>query len=232
MSDKSRRYFLRQIGKTIPFSVTLSSPQRGASRRDYEVTPRGIDGTYLLASIQSRDYAPSGNQVGLSSKQLGQHRIQLSGLPTPGDAVEALCRQVDPDGFKGKPAQSVALSPESLAADIERLVENLAQPGGRPDDEAPPNMESVARLRAFIDSQPGLVPPAVFSSKDGTVRARWQHGSDRTVHVGFPAIGPLPMTVSFPRTSDYGLVKVNARCIEDSDIPAFCAAIGIRITRG
>ena len=231
MSERSRRYFLRQIGKSIPFSVTLSSPVRGVVRKEYEVIPRGVDGTYLLASVQSRDYGTTGNQIGLSSKAHGQQRMQMAGIPSPGDVVEAMCRMADPEAFKGRPAQAMAASPEGTASEISRLVEALAQPGGRSDDEAPPSQESVARLRAFVDAHNDLVVPAVFSSKDGTVRARWQHGADRTVFVGFPAQGPLPMTVTFPRTGDYGLVKVNARCIEDSDIPSFCATVGIRITR-
>lgn len=231
MSEKSRRYFLRQIGKSIPFTVKLSSPSRGVVHKEYEVIPRGVDGTYLLASVQSRDYGSTGNQIGLSSKGHGEQRLQMAGIPTPGDIVEAVCRMADPDAFKGKAAQAMAASSEGTSSAITKLIEALAQQGGRADDEAPPNQQSVARLRAFVDAHTDLVVPAVFSSKDGTVRARWQHGADRTVFIGFPAQGALPMTVSFPRTSDYGLVRVNARCIEDADIPSFCAAVGIRITR-
>ena len=230
MQDSPKQYFMRRIGKPVPFIVEFSPPVRGVMRREFEITPRGMDGTYLLAGVTSRDFSVKNVATALTSTSLGQVRFQTAGIPTPGDIVEAICRSVSPQSFRGKPEQVIAGGDETVAL-IRQSIEALQKPGGIPEGDAAPAHESILRIMKFAEARPDIVAPAVFSSKDGTLRARWQHGADRTLFVAFPATGPLPLTLSIPRQGNYGMIKVNARCLDDDDIPQFAATVGIRITR-
>ena len=229
MQDSVKKYFIKKINKPVPYTVELKSPIRGVVKREFEVFPLSIDGTIILVEVKVKDFNIKNMQTTMLPVSLGNIKLDIDSFPTPGDVIESICRVVSPEFFKGKPQQ--AIIHDNVLDIVQNTIMDLQKPGGVPNGEKTPNINSIQRLIKFIGSNPNLVPPSVFSSSDGTLRARWTHGSNKSIFVAFPFEGPLPLTISIPRQSDYGMVKVNARCKDDNDIFHFASELGIRMTK-
>lgn len=226
-----RDYFLRRVGKALVWSFEGGGGRYGVPvRRDYSVTPRGVDGGALIAHVSSHDYDASGVRQTRLPNDHGVAKLTLRGLGSASEALEDAARAADPKYFQGHAAAKRG----GAAADAELLEERLRAihtEAGREAGMPPPTAVSVARLRKFFSDTPGLLPPDIFSSKDGTIRARWMDGHDRTLWINFPEKGPLGWSAKVPRSGGYGLRQVNARCIDDQDIVPLAHAIGVRCTR-
>ena len=222
-------YFISRVGKRLVHTADGFRP--GAPpRREYGVTVRGVDGAELLASVVWVDLDREGRKLTPTRSDEKVVRVALRGLDGAAEALEDAARAADPDFFRGRPAPERGTG----AADgqlLDRRIADLAAPEGRGKGEAPPTPASVARLRAFWAASPGLTVPDLFSSEDGTLRARWMNGADRTLWIKFPARDPLAWTASVPRDGAYGLRKINARCMDDQDVIPVAQLLGIRCTR-
>lgn len=222
-----KQYFLSRIGGKLQHSA--DGPRVGM-RRDYEATVRGVDRDTLLASVIWTDIDREGRKVPGSRVEPRSARTLLRGLENPSQVIEDLVRNADPDFYVGKPV--VVRDTGAAEADaIEHRLAQLSTPEGRGQGEATPLTGSVHRLRAFWNATPNLIAPDIFSSADGTLRARWNHGHNRTLWINFSPKGPLGWTASVPRDGNSGLCKVNARCVDEQDILQCAALMGIRCTR-
>lgn len=226
-----KEYFLRRVGKAQLFTFNGGGGQWGMPpRRDYSVTPRGVDGSLVLASVSSHDYDDQGVRLTRVQNEHGSHKVSMSGLGSASEVLEDVARAADPKYFAGQPAPKRG----GGVADgdvVEERLRALATEEGRGQGEPPPAPASAARFRKWWVETPGLLPPELFSSKDGTIRARWMDGHDRTLWINFPDKGPLGWTCSVPRSGGYGLRRLNARCIDDQDIVPLAASIGVRCSR-
>jgi hypothetical protein len=223
-------YFMERVGRKLTHTAQ-GGRAGGHARREYEIIVRGIEPNgILLASVSWMDSDRDGRKLPASRSEVHVARLPLRGLTGPAEALEDIARAVDPGFFTGQPAPKR----NSVGADLDalevRLVE-LADAERRPKGEAAPTAGSVQRLRMFWASTPNMALPDVFSSADGTLRARWNHGHDRTLWVNFPEKGPLGWSASIPRDGNSGMCKMNARCLEDQDILQCAALLGIRCTR-
>ena len=224
-----KAYFQSRVGRKMSWSA--DAVRAGfAARRDYEIVPRGIDGDSLLATVGWTDVDRDGRRIQGSKVEPVVVKVRLRGLDGAAEALEDAAREADPAFFAGRPAPQRGTGAADLQAVEARLAE-LATPEGRADGEAAPLAASVARFRAFWTLVPNLVAPTLFSSKDGTLRGRWNHGHDRMLWVNFPAQGPLGWSLSIPRQGGYGLRKLSARCIDDQDVVPFAEALGVRCTK-
>ncbi len=217
-------------GKTIPF-VLESPPVPRAARRAYTVSPAAVGGGggALRASVSWTDYDRNDMPLGRGGPVVAE--VEPPTGMQPGEAVEEFCRRADPSAFRGRRRSVVPIAQAGAAAEaVARELERLRSPAEREDGHPAPHPGSAARVMAFARSLADLLPPLLFSSKDGTVRARWNSGAERTAFVAFPPDAPLPITVRFPRVGNYGFVQVQCRVVEDGDIPQFLAALGIRVT--
>lgn len=225
-----KAYFLSRVGGKLQLSVDAPRPG-GAMRRDYELVVRGIDRDSLLGSVTWTDIDRDGRKIAGTRSDPVAARASLRGIEDAAAALDDIVRAADPAFFANRPtAKRNTAAAESDA--MERQIAFLSTPEGRTSpDEVAPTPGSAARLRAFWSSTPNLVAPDIFSSKDGTIRARWNHGHDRTLWINFPEKGPLGWSASVPREGRTGLCKMNARCIDDEDILQCALLLGIRCTR-
>lgn len=226
-----RSYFVARIGRTLTWGFEAGAARFGdAHRRDYAITVRGIDGDALVATVESHDFDRDGRRLTRVAREHGPVRVPMGGLSAPIEALEDAARAADPDHFSRSPRAPRGES-ASAAAGIEERLAALDTAEGRAAGEPPPNPGSVARFRRFWSESAGLALPDLFSSRDGTLRARWQDGHERTLWISFPEKGALGWTAQVPRQGGYGLRKMNARCADDRDIVPFAELIGIRCTR-
>ena len=222
-------YFRTRVGKPVTWSFQTGSRRHGeAFRRDYLIVPRGVDRDVLVASVTSHDFDSTGNRTTRTPVDRSPARVSLAGLTDPAAALEELCRAVDPGHFANHPRAKPADAP---VEGLEQRLADLDSSGNRGKDEVAPLPASVARIKRFWTENPGLLLPDVFSSKDGILRARWMEGKDRTAWVNFPATGPLGFSASAPRDGGYGLMKINARCIDDQDVVPTVERLGVRCMR-
>jgi hypothetical protein len=216
--------------KEKPITHNIENPAMSqAHRRTYTVIPMKVSPQKILtARVTWKDF--DRNNVPLTNGGGATHDLDLTSVKSSGEAIEILCRIADPRGFRTSTSTVQDTSWETLE-EVRYALEGLRKPENRNDGEPPPHPDSVSRLLEFMKSRPDIVSPVLFSSKDGTLRARWNHGADRTVFIGFPKDGPLPISVRIPRQGDYGLLNAQARVIEDKDVPQFLALLGVRITK-
>ena len=223
-------YFLERIGRKL-LHVAAGARAGGPARREYEITVRGVEPNgVLLASVLWVDSDRDGRKIPSSRTDPKVARLPLRGLGGPAEALEDIARQADPAFFTGQPAPKR----NSASADVDALdvrLAELADPDSRPKGEAAPTIGSIQRLRAFWAATPNMALPDVFSSELGILRARWNHGHDRTLWVNFPDKGPLGWSASIPREGSSGMCKMNARCLDDQDVLQCAALLGIRCTR-
>lgn len=229
--SETKDYFLRRVGKSLSWSFAGGNGRYGMPhRRDYSITPRGIDGAALIAHVSSHDYDASGVRLTRLPNEHGVAKVLLRGLASASEALEDAARGADAKYFQGQAAPKRG----GAAADAELVEERIRAihtEEGREAGTPPPAPASVARFRRFWAETQGLLPPELFSSKDGVIRARWMDGHERTLWINFPEKGPLGFSTSVPRAGGYGLRKMNARCIDDQDIVPTVLAIGVRCTR-
>lgn len=224
-----KQYFLSRVGASLKLSVDAARPG-GAARRDYELVVRGIERDILLGTVSWTDFDRDGRRFGTRSDPLVA-RTSLRGIENASQALEDIVRVADPTYFVNRPVASRDTASAEADA-LERQIAALSTPEGRTSaDEIAPTPGSAARLRAFWAATPNLVSPDIFSSKDGTIRARWNHGHDRTLWVNFPDKGPLGWSAAIPREGRTGLCKMNARCFDDEDILQCALLLGIRCVR-
>jgi hypothetical protein len=218
-------YFQGRVGRKLPYPVEAIMPGQVA-RRDYEITISGISGDTLLINIAWSDLGRDGKKAFGGTTAPKVVKVKMRGLGKPADALEMAARTADPQFFVGHPPMKIA-DPNSEMNALDVNIAALLTPEGRGADEQEPLTGSIARLRAFMQSTPNILLPQIFSSKDGTIRARWNHGTEKTLWINFPVKGPLGWSVSLPRTGGYGMRKMNARCIEDIDILPMAELLGI-----
>jgi hypothetical protein len=230
MAETPKAYILKRIGKSIKWSVESNGSYGQPYRREYDLMPRGLDGMTLVCTIKAEDFDKLGNRVTHTPMDFGSVSIGIAGLLTPGDLLEEVARHVDPNFFVGKIRQITKAS--GGLAEMDKRIAELDDIKNRPNGELIPTHESVERLRKFWTENPNLVPPDIFSSKDGVIRGRWQDGANKTIWLSFQATGPMGITISIPRNGNYGLMRVNLRCIDDQDIIPIAQQLGIRCTRG
>lgn len=230
MAETPKAYILKRIGKSIKWSVNGNGSYGQPYRREYDIMPRGLDGMTFICTIQAEDLDKLGNRVTHTPKDFGSISIGIAGLLTPGDVLEEVARHVDPEFFRGTTRKVTKIS--GGFAEMDKRISELDDIKNRPNGELIPTKESVERLKKFWNENPNLVPPDIFSSKDGVIRGRWQDGANKTFWLSFQDKGPMGITVSIPREGDYGLMRVNLRCIDDQDIIPIVQKLGIRCMRG
>ena len=223
-----KSYFHARIGRTLTWSFEGGSGRFGEPfRREYSYVIIVSEHDSLSAKVCSNDFDKAGRKLTRVDHEYGAVSVSTSGVLTPVQALEDLARAADPAYFERHPR--VERSQQADSADgIEAKLKALEQPESRGKGEAPPLPASVERFRKFWAENAGLFMPEVFSSKDGSLRARWQDGHDRTLWINFPDKGPLGWSVSVPRQGASGLRRMNARCPDDQDIVPFAAALGVR----
>lgn len=222
-----KSFFSARIGKSLSWAFQPPGGQRFGvpSRRDYSAKVVGLDGDTLVCAVTSVDFDAQGRKTSRVPGDHGVVRVPLKELSQPVEALEEAARLSDPQIFVNSPRAQKA---EAAAEDIEARVRAVSVGQG----ESPPRPESVARFRKFWAENPGLALPELFSSKDGTLRARWQDGHDRTLWINFPPDGPLGWSAGVPRQGGYGLRRINARCNDDQDVVWFAEAAGVRCRAG
>ncbi len=231
MSQTPKDYLLRRIGRPQAFPFR-GVPGRWSmpDRRDYSVTVRGMNGLVAIAEVTAMDVGADGKPLLPSPRALPSVHAGIADCTTPAEALEEICRTADPEYFAQSP-RAERSSRGKPWEELEVRIASLSEAANRADGEAAPAAESVERFRAFRDSQPLLILPDVFSSREGALRARWQDGHDRSFWLSFAPKGPLGWTCSVPRKGDSGFCRINGRCIDDRDIPQAASSLGVRITR-
>lgn len=226
----TKPYFLARIGRSLTYAGEASRPSL-PPRRDYSIVPRGVDGSFLLATVSWQDVGRNGRKIPGRRGEAPIQRVSLRGLNGPAEALEDLARAADPEFFAGTAPPVRDVGAADADAIRKRLAE-LATVEGRGGDEIAPADWSVSRFMAFWNSHPNLIVPDIFSSKDGTLRARWNHGHDRMLWVNFPEKGPLGWSASFPRSGASGFRKMNARCFDEQDVIPCAELLGIKCSKG
>ena len=82
----------------------------------------------------------------------------------------------------------------------------------------------------MIQKNPRLIIPEFFCDKEGIIRARWNHGANKTLWLNFPNKVPLGISLHIPKEKNDGLIKMNAKCIDDNDVVYIVENLGIKIT--
>lgn len=224
-----KAYFLSRT--SVPMKWVGTAHRAGLPpQRHFAITPRGVDRDELLASVDWQDHDRDGRPLPGTHGEGRQVRVTLRGFTEAIDVLESAARQADPAFFVGQAAlvRDTATADEAV---VEQRLAELATQEARPNGEPPPMPGSVARFRVFWRAIPNLIPPDLFCTADGNLRARWQHGHDRTLWVNFPADGLLGFSLAIPREGNTGLCKMNARCQQDGDILQVATALGVRCIR-
>lgn len=225
-----KTYFAARVGRSMVWSFEGGSGRFDvAHRREYTIRIMAVGRGTLSAEVSAHDFDRSGGRLTRVPTGLGTVKVPLEGLSTtPIEALEDAARAADPPYFEHHPRAHRAGAAGDAADSIDGRLRALDAPESRGKGEAQPNPASVERFRRFWAATPGLFMPEVFSSKDGTVRARWQDGHDRTLWINYPAAGPLGWSAAVPRVGSSGLRRMNARCPDDQDIIPMAGLLGIR----
>ncbi len=227
--DALKSYFQTRVGRKMSFDVEAGNAGPIA-KRGYEITVRGLKADVVMFTVEWADYDREGRKsFGGSSEQKVAH-VSMKGKSDPTAMLETAAREADPSFFLTRPPMRSS-DPGADSGELEKGIMDLMVPENRGKGEIAPLPGSVARLRAFHGSVPNLVAPQIFSSTDGTIRARWNHGPDKTLWINFPEKGALGWSVSIPRVGGYGMRKMNARCADEQDILAFASMMGISCVR-
>ena len=196
-------------------------------RRDYTITVKVVDRDTMSAEVTAHDFDRKGVRETRVPSDYGVAKIPLKDLPTPIAALEEFARAANPDYFVTHPRAQY-----SAAADagdtLDGRLRAIEAVENRGKGETEPNPASVERFRKFWASNSNLFLPELFSSKDGTIRARWMDGHDKTLWINFPITGPLGWSASLPRGNASGLRRLNARSPDDQDIIPLATLLGIR----
>jgi hypothetical protein len=220
-----KSYFIQREGKTLAFSFEGGGGRSNLPhRRDYEITPKGISGELLVANVMAHDFDQSGRRISKMKKNYGIVSLPLKGLDNPTSVLDEVVRLADPGYFSNRPRVERRLNPTDV---VEAAMASLFLEENREKGEISPRTASVDRFRRFWSKQVNVVPPTLFSSSDGTLRARWVDGASRTLWVNFPDKGPLGWSIAVPRDGDTGMMKVSARCLDDQDILSAARLLGV-----
>jgi len=229
MSQTPKDYLLRRIGRPQAFSFRGAPGRWGMpDRRDYSVIVRGMNGMVAIAEVTAMDFGADNKPAMPAPRSLPSVHAAIADCPTPAEALEEICRVADPEYFAGSPRAERNARGKPWA-ELDSRIAGLSEAANRAEGEAAPLPESIERFQAFRDSQPRLILPDVFSSRDGSLRVRWQDGHDRSFWLSMTGKGPLGWTCSVPRQGDTGFCRVNGRCIDDRDIPQTAKSLGVRI---
>ncbi|SOC21682.1 hypothetical protein [Thalassospira xiamenensis] len=224
-----RQYFMSRIGRNLSWKLTTGSNRFGdPSYRQYTIVVRGLHGLELLATVESSDYDANGNPISRSPQDHGVSKVNLELVYDAMDALEWLCRAADPKFFAKYNRDKVPDRTRKASEGIENRIAALHSN----KDVPPPKPESLERFLAFWKEQKGVVLPALFTAEDGTVRARWQDGANKTLWISFPAKGQLSWSASVPRIGNHGLRKLSARCPDAQDILPLAELLGIGTALG
>lgn len=223
-----KRYFRQRIGKSLNWSFEGKTSRGGLPwRREYSITVRQVTNSGVIALVEAVDFDRRGSRR-QGVREFGSVDASLASAENPLQALELIARFADPEYFQGREVSFKSRS--DVAQDnLETRIDALKKGDGLGEGDAVPAADSIARLQKFWRENPRLSLPDVFSSKDGTLRARWMSGSGRTLWINFPGKGLLGWSASIPRNGRQGLCKVNARCIDESDIPDVAEMLGIRV---
>ncbi|RCK07525.1 hypothetical protein TH5_00095 [Thalassospira xianhensis MCCC 1A02616] len=219
---------MSRVGRNLTWKLTTGSTRFGdPAYRQYTIVIRGLHGLELFATVESSDYDAGDNPISRIPQDHGVARTSLELAFDSMDALESLCRAADTKFFAKHGRDKVPDRSQKVSQGIEQRIAALRK------EATPPTPQSLDRFLAFWKDQKGTVLPALFTADDGTIRARWQDGANKTLWVSFPAKGQLSWSASIPRVGGHGLCKLSARCPESQDILVFAKLIGIdtEITR-
>lgn len=226
-----REYASRCIGTPQKSSFVGKAGRWGMpERREYRITITRLDGDLAVGNVTMQDQDQERRPASSAPPPSREFRFPLSKAQTPSNLMEEIARAVDPEYFRGSPRQSQVTKSAPWEA-IQQRIASLAVTANRNQGEAAPDPKSIERYDAFVRAVPLLFPPDIFSSSDGTLRARWQDGAQRSFWLAFPENGPLPWTCTMPREGANGMLKIYARCIEDLDVLQVARQLGVPISR-
>ena len=215
-----KTYFSDRMGRRLAWQPSKTLPVR-----EYGIIPKSFDGSLLLVSVGYVDIRRDGSRQTMVDQVLGEVKVPL--LSSPAAVLEKAARLIDADRMGIYPEAEDPGSPEAY---VKERMTSLLDGKDLSDDEVAATPDSVARFRSFWATEQRLAQPALFSSKDGTIRARWNDGANKTLWISFPAKGPLGWSISIPREGNYGPRRMHAKCSDDRDIIPLAALVGIRIS--
>lgn len=221
-------YFSDRVSRSVKWPFDGGGPGQ-APRRRYDVHVLSTSGDVLSCTVRSEDMDRQGQIVSRPTDR-GSAKIPLKGLADPAEALELVARAVDPGYFANYPKQ-VRVQTGKIAGDgIERRLALLETEEGRATGEPAPLPASCDKFRAYWILCKDIALPELFSSKDGTVRARWTDNHKHTLTINYPLAGPLKWSYMMPRAGGYGMRTLRGVCPEEQDIIPFAQMMGLNCT--
>lgn len=222
--DKIKKYFTARRGRVVPHPVEGNRRPSMPWKRVYYAKITQVSNNELTADISADDYDQSGRKLTGAPVKMSSASVSLEGLQDPAHVLDMLVRKVDRRfmaSFKVRDVKVEDVNP------LEKKLQALISPEDRAPGDAPPQEDSIQRVRDYFKAEGNLIIPEFYASQEGIVRARWQHGASFTLWVNFPGKGGLGWTLSFPRVGDHGLLRVSGKCAEDKDIVPVMEKFGI-----
>lgn len=226
MDEKIFKYFNARIRKKIPLAVQGNSRPSMPWKKIYIAIIQKVERNSISANIMADSYFKTGTKINQSPENLGNVTVSMKGVNSPADILGRMVRKAD--------RRFMSFFPEPEKNDDEEINEldkALSELNNRDVHPNIPKKASIERVVNFFKEEDNLLIPSFFVSEGGIIRGRWQHGASYTFWLNFPSEGGLGWTLSFPRISDHGLVRVSGKCGEDKDVVTVAEKFGVAMRK-
>lgn len=186
----------------------------------------------ITMEIGWSDIDSRGMKIAKSTVAPKEVRIPVGAMSSASEVISAAIESLDASYASKTEKKRAGPGENEISSEMARRILDLNSQENRGDGESAPRNDSIEQFKGFLKLFPNLTTPDIFSSSDGTLRARWNHGVGNTAWVVFPGKQKLiTWSVATPRESAYGLRRISGRCANDEDIMYFIEKLGVMCTR-
>ncbi len=231
MSTEISGFFGSRVGKRIKWATTLVLPGKGKTTRQYAIFVCGTTTRIVTLEISWHDEDVDGKRIPQSgSGKAVSIELETPKTLSPKMAIEMAIEKVD-NQYKCRKTNQNQEGLGHLGDMLNERLAELQNPQKRHQEEIEPRTDSINQFRDFLKTFPNVVFPNLFSSKNGSLRARWKHGAERSVWMTFNGEGKqISWFLSVPREGENLPRKLNGRCPDMNDIIYFVEQLGVICT--
>jgi len=165
MESTVREFFRQRIGSNVIVPAHLCPKHKIYKIHVKKVGPR-------LLCVDAFRYL--GASTGEADRTM-EVVLTFDKYSNPSAVFTDIVRIVDGEKALGEKTARKVLADAKLEK-IKAALSRLIRGEGLSKEEIPPTEAACLRLIEMAQEEPRLIVPDIFSSKDGTIRARWRHG--------------------------------------------------------